>query len=102
MFFVPRIKGECEDSVKELGFSRLVIYRPGLLRCQRNETRYLESAARLVSDWVDRWSLWSISTDDLARAIIEKTKLQFRETTEAANKIVVFEHYQIVQTVNES
>ncbi len=72
-FFIPRIKGECENLVKELGFAQLVIYRPGLLRCQRSETRFLESVARFISNWIDsQRNWWSISTDDLARVMIDQ------------------------------
>lgn len=34
-FLYPRTKGEVEEKVAQLGFEKLVIYRPGLLLCDR-------------------------------------------------------------------
>jgi oxidoreductase len=34
-FLYPRTKGEVEDGVAQLGFQKLVIYRPGILLCDR-------------------------------------------------------------------
>ena len=34
-FLYPRTKGEVEEGVAQLGFEKLVIYRPGLLLCDR-------------------------------------------------------------------
>ncbi|TRY71974.1 hypothetical protein TCAL_12666, partial [Tigriopus californicus] len=70
-FFIPRVKGESEDLVAALQFQRLVIYRPGLLRCSRSEYRPWEHLAQWISSLVDFWNLWSISTDQLAEAMVE-------------------------------
>lgn len=37
-FLYPRTKGEVEEGVAQLGFEKLVIYRPGLLLCDREVT----------------------------------------------------------------
>ena len=99
-FFVPRIKGECEEFLKNLELSRLVIYRPGLLRCQRNETRMLESMARSISNWIDyQRNWWSISTDDLAAVMIHQFKKYFNQLEEP--KVVILEHSEIVQVLKD-
>lgn len=55
--FYLSVKGETEDAVARLGFRRLDILRPGLLRGRRAESRPLERAARLVFPLVDRLAL---------------------------------------------
>ena len=87
-FFIPRVKGECEEALKNLNFPKLTIYRPGLLRCSRNESRPLEFAARCLSNTFDKFDFWSISTLDLATAIVK---------TEQNQPILVLEHWQITR-----
>ena len=41
-FLYPQIKGKAEEAVKEIGFARTAIYRPGLLMCDRQESRTSE------------------------------------------------------------
>ncbi|KAL4885640.1 hypothetical protein BJY04DRAFT_180133 [Aspergillus karnatakaensis] len=48
-FAYPRMKGEIEEHVKELGFERTVILRPGLISGTREESRPMEAAARFVA-----------------------------------------------------
>ncbi|KAL4865618.1 protein fmp52, mitochondrial [Aspergillus spectabilis] len=48
-FAYPRMKGEIEEHVRELGFERTVILRPGLISGQREESRPLEAAARFIA-----------------------------------------------------
>ena len=58
--------------------------------------------AQTVSSWIDRWSWWSIATQDLAKVILEEAKRQVRETAADAEKreTVILEHRQIVQLLN--
>lgn len=42
-FLYPRVKGELEESVRELNFPALTIFRPGLLMGERQEYRAAES-----------------------------------------------------------
>lgn len=44
-FFYPRVKGEAEHALAQLGFSRLFVVRPGLLLGKRDEVRFGEIAA---------------------------------------------------------
>ncbi|KAL5336681.1 hypothetical protein BJX70DRAFT_275867 [Aspergillus crustosus] len=48
-FAYTKMKGEIEEHVKELGFERTVILRPGLISGTREESRPLEAAARFVA-----------------------------------------------------
>ena len=45
MAFYPRVKGEIEEALSRLQFSRLFILRPGLLLGSRNEFRLGEALA---------------------------------------------------------
>lgn len=52
--FYPRVKGEAEQALMKLGFRRLDLLQPGLLRGQRVEdARALERAAMLASPLTD-------------------------------------------------
>lgn len=48
-----RTKGEVENALGELGFARLDILRPGLLRGKREEDRPLERAGQVVAPLAD-------------------------------------------------
>ncbi|MFC4256368.1 NAD(P)H-binding protein [Altererythrobacter xixiisoli] len=72
-----RVKAETEAAVGRLGFRRLDILRPGLLRGTRqNDTRVLERLAMLVSPLADRLMTGerrryrSIAADDVAQAAL--------------------------------
>lgn len=51
--FYLRTKGETEEALGKLGFRRLDILRPGLLRGKRRQTRPLEAAARILAPAAD-------------------------------------------------
>lgn len=72
-----RVKAETEAAVGRLGFRRLDILRPGLLRgTRRNDTRVLERLAMLASPLVDsmmtgeRRRYRSISANQVAQAAL--------------------------------
>jgi hypothetical protein len=48
-FAYPKMKGELEDSVKELGFKHTVIVRPGLIVGDRTESRPAEAGLRALA-----------------------------------------------------
>ncbi|MCJ1445325.1 MAG: Protein fmp52, mitochondrial [Stictis urceolatum] len=48
-FFYPKMKGELEEKVKELGFPHVVVLRPGLLMGERGESRPAEAVVRGVA-----------------------------------------------------
>ena len=52
--FYPRVKGEAEQALMKLGFKRLDLLQPGLLRGRRtDDTRALERAAMIASPVTD-------------------------------------------------
>ncbi|MCT2399421.1 NAD(P)H-binding protein [Novosphingobium mangrovi (ex Huang et al. 2023)] len=75
--FYLSVKGETEDALGKLGFRRLDILRPGLLRGHREERRTLEAAAQIMAplaDWVFLHGKYrryrSVSARKLAQAIL--------------------------------
>ncbi len=85
--FYLRVKGEVEDALAKLGFARLDILRPSLLRGPRAERRPAERAAMLASPLMDLLlhgglrRFRSIRADVAAQAILalakEKAKGRF-------------------------
>ena len=75
-----------EESVKEVGFRRLSIYRPGLLLTPpRGETRVWEGLAQSLASTLDFTSYLSIPIETLAGFIVKNIYKEF-----AGNE--VFEH----------
>lgn len=74
--FYLHVKGETEEALGKLGFRRLDILRPGLLRGRRGERRPLERAMQIAAPLADfalqgRLSRFrSIRARDVARAIL--------------------------------
>ncbi|KMS59538.1 nucleoside-diphosphate sugar epimerase [Novosphingobium barchaimii LL02] len=79
--FYLSVKGETEEALGKLGFRRLDMLRPGLLRGQREERRGLERAGQVLGPLADRLVLYgqwrrfrSIRARDVARAILALTR----------------------------
>ncbi|WP_404480930.1 NAD(P)H-binding protein [Novosphingobium sp. BL-52-GroH] len=74
--FYLSVKGETEEALAKLGFRRLDLLRPGLLRGAREERRRLERAGQLLAPLVDRFlrgrftRYRSIRASRLAKAIL--------------------------------
>lgn len=74
--FYNRVKGETEEALRVLGFARLAIFRPGLLRGPRAEFRLGEKIGAVVLGAVGpllrgRWRKYrSISAATVARAMV--------------------------------
>ena len=75
--FYLKVKGEVEEEASRVGFKRLDILRPGLLRGQRDgDMRPLELAARIASPLTDalmppKWEMYrSIDADIVAEAAL--------------------------------
>lgn len=47
-FFYNRVKGEVEELLTEVGFERLLIFRPSMLLGPRNEFRFGEEAGKII------------------------------------------------------
>lgn len=45
-FLYPQTKGQVEEAVKQLGFDNMTVYRPGVLLCDRAESRNGEKIVR--------------------------------------------------------
>ncbi|BDI60587.1 NAD(P)H-binding protein [Qipengyuania nanhaisediminis] len=75
--FYLKVKGETEAEVSKIGFKRLDILRPGLLRGKREgDSRPLEALARLAAPLVDpllpdKWAMYrSLDADLVAEAAL--------------------------------
>lgn len=72
-FLYPKVKGEVEEELKSVGFESLVIYRPGILMCNRTERRPFESVARFVMRPLAALfpTSGSVPTSIVARAMVQ-------------------------------
>ncbi|KAE9964658.1 hypothetical protein BLS_008176 [Venturia inaequalis] len=72
----PKMKGELEDAVKNIGFKHTVILKPGLLVGSREDSRPAEFALRKVADFFGAISanklkdFWAQDGDVIARAAV--------------------------------
>ena len=98
-FLYPKTKGQVEEAVKSLGFDRLTIYRPGLLMCDRAESRTGEKLIRWVAGWFQQPTSWSIPTNMVAAAIVA-TSLTNIESGGPSSTIL--EHSDIAKIAQES
>jgi uncharacterized protein YbjT (DUF2867 family) len=76
----PKMKGELEDAVKELGFETTIILRPGLLIGNRSERSFGQFAAGTVAGWMGslRTGLkdaWAQDADVVAQAAVKSGML---------------------------
>jgi uncharacterized protein YbjT (DUF2867 family) len=74
--FYLKVKGKAEEKLKEIGFSRLAIFRPGLLLGDRKEHRVGESyAQRFFGLWTQSIGLLgkytSVTAVQLAKSMVE-------------------------------
>ena len=53
-FLLWSTKGKAEDAVKAMEFSRVSIYRPGLLITEREQPRMLEGVGQSLAKMLDR------------------------------------------------
>lgn len=75
-FSYPKMKGELEEAVKDLGFEHTVILRPGLIVGQREDSRPPEYAFRKIagvagivsSAWLK--DFWAQDADVIAKAAV--------------------------------
>ena len=98
-FLYPKTKGQVEEAVKSLGFDRLTIYRPGLLMCDRAESRTGEKLIRWVAGWFQQPTSWSIPTSMVAAAMVA-TSLTNIESGGPSSTIL--EHSDIAKIAQES
>jgi len=90
-------KGKVEEAAKQLNFPRLCIYRPGLLVCEREESRMGESCARWVAGMVDGTSMgWSVPTSVVAASMVATS------LSPPSQGVEVMEHQDIVRVGREA
>ena len=75
MLAYPKMKGELEEAVKQLGFEHTVILRPGLIVGQREDSRPPEFAFRKIAGWAGMVSnslkdFWAQDSDVIAKAAV--------------------------------
>lgn len=76
MFAYPKMKGELEDAVKQIGFDTVVVLRPGLIMGHREEARYAESAIKMCANGLIRLfghaatDFWAQDSDLIAKAAV--------------------------------
>jgi len=71
----PKMKGEIEEHVKELGFDHTIILRPGLIVGNREESRPTEFVARSIASGLGRLhsflkDSWAQDADVIAKAAV--------------------------------
>lgn len=78
LFFYSKMKGELEDSVKELNFEKLIIMQPPLLVRKGSERKaevYAEKTLRLLNSWGLLKKQKPMPTHLLAKAMIDSYKI---------------------------
>jgi len=76
MMAYPKMKGELEDAVKELGFKHCVILRPGLIVGNREDSRPPEFVLRKIADFAGGLSgnklkdFWAQDAEVIGRAAV--------------------------------
>lgn len=53
LFFYSRVKGELEEAIKKMDFWSIHIFRPSILLGERPESRFGESAAKVIGKGLD-------------------------------------------------
>ncbi|EXJ95346.1 hypothetical protein A1O1_00466 [Capronia coronata CBS 617.96] len=71
----PKMKGEIEEHVKELGFEHTIIIRPGLIVGKREESRFVEGIFRTVATGLGHVhsylkDTWAQDADAIAKAAV--------------------------------
>ncbi|KAL5006445.1 hypothetical protein ScPMuIL_015251 [Solemya velum] len=90
-FLYPRTKGQVEDALKVIHFDRTSIFRPGVLLCDREESRPGEAFIRSFLKPVAYFFPTAISTptDVVARAILNNI------VAKSENKVEMYENKAI-------
>ncbi|XP_076113647.1 protein HTATIP2-like [Mytilus galloprovincialis] len=93
-FLYPKTKGEVEDELKAINFDNLSIFRPGLLLCDREESRPGESCFRCCWKPMPQCIVKAsaISTDNLAIGMVYKA-------THPSKKVEIIENKQIYDLI---
>ncbi|OMH83098.1 Oxidoreductase HTATIP2 [Zancudomyces culisetae] len=95
MFYYPKVKGQTDDELKQLGFERLTISRPAFLVCEREESRPMERFFGAIISGVNKLvpNLMSVSTADVARAMVSDSFEKVVQTP----VVTIYENKDIVE-----
>ncbi|KAH9494999.1 Oxidoreductase htatip2 [Bulinus truncatus] len=83
-FLYPKIKGEVEHTLSEMNFDRLSIYRPGLLLCDRQQSRPMEKVTTIFLKPITSFfpTLMSVPTSTVAMAMVNNVVNPTKNTHE--------------------
>ncbi|KAJ2556019.1 Oxidoreductase htatip2 [Coemansia sp. RSA 1933] len=72
MFLYMKTKGQADDEIQNMGFPRVSVFRPGMLLCDRGESRILEKVVTVPLKLLTMFapSLMSIPTSTVAWAMV--------------------------------
>lgn len=90
-FLYMRTKGEIEQAVRDLGFARFSVFRPGLLLTDRNETRIGERVMQAIyPNWALPKSAKAVKTDTVAAAIVANAEREPQSADETYENADIF------------
>merc|ERR1712179_365484 len=76
-FLYPKTKGQIQKGLSDLKFGLLSIYQPGLLLCDRSESRPGEAVARFFGNMISKvTNSGSCSTWNVGAAMIHSSKVK--------------------------
>jgi len=86
-FFYSKIKGELEQSIKQMPFEKIVIVQPSVLKGERKENRMGEKIGAAIIDGLSKIisplrKYRSISGQQVAQALVRFYKLENRQNCE--------------------
>ena len=61
----------------------------------------MEWIARCISNWIDFKNFWSISTQDLAKVVIQVSLDTSKYPIDDTNNVTIFEHGEITKLIDQ-
>lgn len=93
LFYYQRTKAETEEDIKRMNFKRFVVYRPGFLLCDRQESRPVETAFKNILKPIT-WAFptfISIPTAKVAKVMVSKAV----ESNQEAKSIEILDNKKL-------
>ncbi|KAG9788042.1 Protein fmp52-1, mitochondrial [Exophiala dermatitidis] len=99
-FAYPKMKGEIEEHIKELGFEHTIILRPGLIVGKREESRLVEGIFRTIATGLGHIhsslkDTWAQDADVIAKAAVSAAIKA--EKGEVKDKVWIIGQKDIIQ-----
>ncbi|KAJ2161090.1 Oxidoreductase htatip2 [Coemansia sp. RSA 552] len=84
-FFYMKTKGEVDSEVQQMGFPRVSIFRPGMLICDREDSRVVEGMGRMMAPLLNfiAPNRWVIETSTVGWAMVNNAFQKTAETPTA-------------------